>query len=113
MADSKEIIFLYVASFLFLIMGFALTGNLFNDKRGEKLYLGNPPISLTATAMGIGSVGLSCTGNAVIQSTETNTTVLRVIVNSPVTCQGTKISSLTWALSPIPTFVESGKKIKR
>lgn len=112
MADSKEIIFLYVVSFLFLITGFTLTGNLFHDTRGEKVFLGNPPIALTATATSIQGRGLVCTGAAVIQSSE-STTTLRVIENSPVTCQGSNLSSLVWALSPTPTFVESGKKLKR
>jgi hypothetical protein len=112
MADSKEVIFLYVTSFLFLITGFALTGNLFHDTRGEKVYLGNPPIALTATTTNVQSRGLLCTGASVIQSSQ-STTVLRVIENSPVICEGTNLSSLVWALSPTPKFVESGKKLKR
>ena len=112
MVESKEIIFLYVVSFLFLITGFTLTGNLFHDTRGEKVYLGNPPITLTATATNTQSRNLICTGAAVVQNSE-STTVLRVIENTPVICQGTNLSSLMWALSPTPTIIESGKKLKR
>lgn len=103
---------LYVTGFLVLIMGYALTGNLFNDTRGSQLLVGDPPITLIANAVNPASVGLSCVGQAVLSNTGSKVSI-SVTKNSQITCTGTDLSNVTWAISPAPHFVESSKQIKR
>lgn len=102
---------LYFTVSLLLIFGFAFTGNLFNDTRGLEVSLGPPPIPLTAKALGSQGSLLTCQGPSVLSNSIDNVTIA-VVPNQQVICTGTNVSSLTWAISPIPTFQEGIRKTK-
>mgnify|MGYP003385667203 CR=1 FL=1 len=97
---------------LLLVMGFALTGNFFHDTQGARISLGAPPVYLTAKAIGSQNINLECNGPSVLSNLPTNITI-SAVQNQEVRCAGTNLSSVVWALSPIPVWVEDPKKIKR
>src|SRR3989338_9895959 len=97
---------------LLIVMGFALTGNFFHDTQGARIALGTPPLSLTAKALGSQNLNLYCEGPSVLSNTATNITIATT-ENQQVQCTGSNLSSVIWALSPTPVWVEDPKKIKR
>lgn len=107
--QTEPLVFAVLA--LLLIVGFAFTGNLFHDTRGLRVSLGPPPFALTAKALGSQNIQLSCSGSSVLSNSFDNVTIA-VALNQQIACTGTNVSSITWAISPIPTFHEGVKQVK-